>query len=156
MFFALTSYTIPRTVYRLNLETYETTPFWEPLGWKHDLSHIKTDYVWYDSFDGTKVPLTILRNSKTFPSLDHKPEAPIPTSLYVYGGFANVESPFFQADYIVWLENFHGMVAISHIRGGGELGASWHLQAHGSNRTTGIKDLAAAAEYLQKKGYTDS
>ena len=48
------------------------------------------------------------------------------------------------------------MVAITHIRGGGELGGSWYEQALGSNnKTTGIKDLVAAAEYLQKKGYTD-
>ena len=76
------------------MRTYEVTPFWEPLDWKVDLSHIKVDQVWYPSLDGTEVPLTIVRNEKTFPSLeDFHPEAPIPTILYVYGGFGVVNEP---------------------------------------------------------------
>lgn len=120
-----------------------------------DLSHIKADYIWYDSEDGTKVPLTLLRNTKTFPSLEEKPEKPVPTILYVYGGFGVNNEPFFEADRLIWLEHFHGMVAFTHIRGGGELGNGWYEQSRMLNRSVGISDLIAGAEFLQSKGWTD-
>ena len=70
LFFEFTSYTVPSVVYRVDMDTYDISVFFEPKTFNADLSHIKTDYIWYDSFDGTKVPLTILRNSKSWPSLD--------------------------------------------------------------------------------------
>ena len=56
-------------VYRLDLETYEISPYFTNKNFKKDLSHIKTEYMWYDSYDGTKVPITILYNSKIWPSV---------------------------------------------------------------------------------------
>lgn len=73
--------------------------------------------------------MTILRNSKSWPSLDKKPDAPIPTILYVYGGFGVVNEPGFESDRLLWLDHFHGMVAFTHIRGGGELGNAWYEQS---------------------------
>lgn len=45
------------------------------------------DQVFYKSKDGTKVPMFIIRKKTTLGSLDQKPDKPIPTLLYGYGGF---------------------------------------------------------------------
>ena len=47
------------------------------------------------------------------------------------------------------------MVAFTHVRGGGELGAAWNEGGIGKNRENGLNDLLAAAEFLQSKGFTD-
>lgn len=113
-------------LYRLDMNTYELSPFWQLKNFTVDLSHIVVDETSYNSSDGTTVPLTIVRNSKFFPSLDEKPSEPVPTILYVYGGFASSNTLYYEPDRLVWLNNYHGMIAFTHVRGGGELGLTWH------------------------------
>lgn len=45
------------------------------------------EQVFFNSKDGTKVPMFIVRKKTTLASLSTKPVKPIPTLLYGYGGF---------------------------------------------------------------------
>ena len=97
-----------------------------------------------------------MRNSKFFPSLDFKPSQPIPTLMNVYGGFASPVEPKFLPERMVWLNNFHGMIVDTHVRGGGELGMHWYEEGRASHKMNSVNDLIGAAEFLIAKGYTDS
>lgn len=52
-----------------------------------DPKAFKSELTYYKSKDGTEIPLFIVRKKSVLPSLDTKPAKPIPTLIYVYGGF---------------------------------------------------------------------
>lgn len=45
---------------------------------------------------------------------------------------------------------------MANIRGGGEFGDNWHLDAIKEKRQNGFDDFIAAAKYLINEGWTDS
>jgi prolyl oligopeptidase len=48
-----------------------------------------------------------------------------------------------------------GLVAIAHVRGGGELGEDWHNAGRQGTKPNTYRDLIACAEYLIQQHYTD-
>lgn len=69
--------------------------------------------------------MSIIRKKETLPSLESPPQAPILTHLYAYGGFGNIEKPEFDPRNYAFFEKLGGIMAIAHIRGGGENGHPW-------------------------------
>ena len=59
--------------------------------------------------------------------MNAKPEKPIPTLLYGYGGFGITITPHFSITKMMLMTNFHGMYCVPNIRGGGVYGEEWHL-----------------------------
>ena len=68
----------------------------------------------------------VVRKKDTLPSVNDKPEKPIPTILYGYGGFNVSITPQFSPARLVFLNNLNGMLCVANIRGGGEFGEEWH------------------------------
>lgn len=131
IFFQFTSFTDPRSVWRvdmnqMNLQEIMTTKL---SNFAPNMTDFATDQVWFESKDGTKVPMFIVRKKSILPSLDAKPAAPLPTILYGYGGFNTPEVPFFNLFNLVYLNNINGMFVVANIRGGGEFGDGWHKSA---------------------------
>ena len=102
IFFRYTSFTVPYTLYRLDMRTYVVTPLLIPGKVKRDLSDIRVDHITYKSHDGVMVPMTIVRSVKALPTLDSKPKTPLPVILYAYGGFGVVQDPHYEADRLIW------------------------------------------------------
>lgn len=99
--------------------------------------------------DGTRVPLTILRPKGLAMSGDH------PTILYGYGGFGVPLLPAFRSRMAVWTDR-GGVLALAHIRGGGEFGDAWHRDGHLARKENAFDDFAACARRLVEAGYTSS
>jgi prolyl oligopeptidase len=99
------------------------------------------------SHDGVLVPLSIVykkgleKNGKNS------------TLIYGYGAYGKSITPFFSPGMLLWTER-GGVMAIAHVRGGGELGDTWHTQGMKATKPNTWKDLISCAEYLEKKGYT--
>lgn len=91
-----------------------------------NLEDFVTDQVFYESKDGTKVPMFIVRKKSVLPSIDETPSEPILTTLYGYGGFSVPITPFFSPKRLAYLNNMEGMLCVANIRGGGEYGEEWH------------------------------
>jgi prolyl oligopeptidase len=101
------------------------------------------------SKDGTKVPLTILRQKKI------KLDGTNPVLLYGYGGYNLIQNPEFEASRRLWLEQ-GGVYAVAHLRGDGDFGEVWHRGGILTKRQNAFDDFAACARHLITRKYTTS
>jgi prolyl oligopeptidase len=136
----------PATVYRYDLKKRVQTVFFEPK-LTFDASKYETKQVFYQSKDGTKVPMFITARKGL--ALDGQN----PTLLYAYGGFDISTLPSFSPSRIAWLE-MGGVYAVANIRGGGEFGEAWHEAGMFEKKQNVFDDFIAAAEYLEREKYT--
>ncbi|TDQ47615.1 prolyl oligopeptidase family serine peptidase [Permianibacter aggregans] len=148
LFYTLTSYVQPTTVYRLDLNSKTSTVYREP---KVDFNanEFVSEQIFYTSKDGTRVPM-IISYKKGLQKTGKNP-----TILYGYGGFNIALSPSFNAATIAWLER-GGVYAVANLRGGGEYGEPWHKAGTKGQKQNVFDDFVAAAEWLIKEQYTSS
>ncbi|MGH8204614.1 MAG: prolyl oligopeptidase family serine peptidase, partial [Steroidobacteraceae bacterium] len=145
-FFAYTDYLTPLALYRYDVVKDEVAPFRKPTV-SFDGAPFVTERVFYQSKDGTRVPMFITRRK------DAKLDGGDPTLLYGYGGFDVSLTPKYSAAVAAWLER-GGIYAVANLRGGGEYGAGWHDAGTRLNKQNVFDDFIAAAEWLIGKGYT--
>ena len=145
-FFLFSSFNQPPTVYRYDVATGE-----QAVVARAEVDFDPSDYVvqqvFYQSLDGTRVPMFIVHRE----GLDRNGENP--TLLYGYGGFNSSQVPKFDPSRIGWLE-MGGVYAVANLRGGGEYGQAWHEAGKKANKQNVFDDYIAAAEYLIAERYT--
>ncbi|HEY0809879.1 MAG TPA: prolyl oligopeptidase family serine peptidase, partial [Longimicrobiales bacterium] len=146
LFYSFSSFLFPNTVYRYDVATGRNDVFRKP-EINFDPSGYETKQVFYNSKDGTRVPMFITH--KRGIALDGSN----PTYLYGYGGFNISMTPGFSVPNLVWLE-MGGVYAMPNLRGGGEYGEAWHKAGTKEKKQNVFDDFIAAAEYLVKEGYT--
>ena len=147
-FYAFTSYTYPTTVYRYDVAAGRSSIFRQPKV-PFDASRYETRQVFYNSKDGTRVPMFITAR-KGLPV-----DGSNPTLLYGYGGFNISMTPGFSPATAAWLE-LGGVYAVANIRGGAEYGKEWHDGGRLKNKQNVFDDFIAAAEYLIREKYTST
>jgi prolyl oligopeptidase len=147
-FFTLTSFTYPSTVYKYDISA-KTFSEYQKTEIDFDPNHYETKQVFYQSKDGTKIPMFIVHKKGI--QLDGNN----PAWLYGYGGFNVSMMPNFSAIRLAWLEQ-GGIYALANIRGGSEYGEQWHEQGMRLNKQNVFDDFIAAAEYLIANNYTNS
>ena len=147
-FYSYTSYTTPRTIYRLDLTKATSTVFRQP---KVDFNpaEYQTVQVFYKSKDGTSVPMFITYKKGL------KLDGTNPTLLYGYGGFDINLTPAFSVANLVWLE-MGGVYAVPNLRGGGEYGEDWHQAGMKLKKQNVFDDFIAAAQWLIDQKYTST
>ncbi len=147
-FYSFTSFTFPSTTYKLDINT-KKSELYQQIELDFDFDNYETKQVFYQSKDGTKVPMFIVHKKGL------KLDGNNPTYLYSYGGFNISMNPSFSTSRLMFLEN-GGVYAMPNIRGGGEYGEAWHKAGMLDKKQNVFDDFIAAAEYLIKEGYTSS
>lgn len=99
--------------------------------------------------DGTMVPLSLVYKKGLTKTGSN------PTALIGYGAYGDAFTPGFSRRYVAWLER-GGIVAVAHVRGGGELGEGWHLLGKKETKPNTWGDFIASAQYLVDNKYTDT
>ena len=140
-YFNFTNYITPSKIYKLNLNSMEYALFWEEELTNFDSSDFTTKLWFYESKDGTKVPLHISYRSNV------EVNEQTPVLLYGYGGFDIAILPGFRKSYLAWM-NQGGVVAVANLRGGSEYGVAWHEAGMLFNKQNVFDDFAYAAKYL--------
>ena len=146
-FYLFSSFTTPPTIYRFNIPQASTT-VWESVESGIDPDRYETSQVWYTSRDGTRIPMFLVMR-KGLKVTGHSP-----TLLTGYGGFNVSMTPDFNKTIFPWLDG-DGVFAVANLRGGSEFGEDWHRAGMLEKKQNVFDDFLAAAEYLQKEGYTD-
>jgi len=95
----------------------------------------------FSSKDGVVIPMTLVGHEEEFG------DRPSPVVMTSYGGFGYSMSPQFSALSAILIE-LGAVLAIPHIRGGGELGKPWHEAGRAVNRQKSFDDFITAAEWL--------
>ncbi len=147
-FYAFTSFTSPTTIYRYEPSTGKSSVFKQPKV-DFDASQFETKQVFYNSKDGTRVPMFLTYKKGL------KLDGQNPTLLYGYGGFDISLTPSFSVPNLVWLE-MGGIYAQPNLRGGGEYGEEWHLAGTKAHKQNVFDDFIAAAEWLIANKYTST
>ena len=146
-FYTFTSFTVPGTIYRYDMETGESTLYAKP-SVKFRQDDFTSEQVFFQSKDGTRIPMFLTykkglkRNGKN------------PVYLYGYGGFNIALTPSFSANRIPFLEN-GGIYAQVTLRGGSEYGEEWHQAGTKMQKQNVFDDFIGAAEWLIKEQYTN-
>ena len=148
IYFTFTSFTYPSTIFSYDIGSGVSTEYNRPAV-DFNPDDYETKQVFYDSKDGTKIPMFI--TYKKGMELDGKN----PTYLYAYGGFNISLRPSFSPTRVLWLEN-GGIYAQPNLRGGGEYGEKWHIAGTKLQKQNVFDDFIAAGEYLISTGYTNS
>ena len=145
-YYTFTSYIYPPTIFKYDIATGKSTVY-KKAGVQFDPSKYESKQVFYNSKDGTRVPMIITYKKGVVMNGKN------PTLLYAYGGFNASSTPGFSTSNIVLLEN-GGIYAVPNIRGGGEYGEKWHIAGTKLQKQNVFDDYIAAAEYLVKNNYT--
>ncbi len=145
-YFGFSNYKTPGNIYKYDYESGTSELFIKPeIDFNPD--NFESKQVFYNSKDGTKVPMIITYKKGT--TLDGKN----PTILYAYGGFNISLTPGFSIANAVWMEQ-GGVYAVPNLRGGGEYGKKWHDAGTKMQKQNVFDDFIAAAEYLIDNNYT--
>lgn len=97
--------------------------------------------------DGVMIPVSII-NKKGI-----KMNGENTAYVYSYGAYGMSSSAGFNPNFLL-MASKGVVIAIAHVRGGGEKGENWHLSGYKQSKPNTWKDLNSTAEYLISKGYT--
>jgi prolyl oligopeptidase len=147
-FYSYSSFNSPGTIFKYDFKAGKSELYFSPkVKFNPDDFVVKQEF--FESVDGTKVPMFIFHKKGI--ELNGKN----PTMLYGYGGFNISLTPSFSNSVILFVEN-GGIYAVANLRGGGEYGEKWHQAGTKLKKQNVFDDFISAAEYLIKKGYTNS
>lgn len=146
LYFGFTSYTTPLTIYKYDVASGKST-LYKKSALKFNPDDYESKQVFYNSKDGTKIPMIITYKKGT------KMDGKNPCMLYGYGGFSVSLTPYFSTSSMILLEN-GGIYAVPNLRGGGEYGEDWHNAGIKTKKQNVFDDFIAAAKYLVDSNYT--
>jgi prolyl oligopeptidase len=148
IFVSAESWTRGGALYRYDPAKREFQPSpLQPKGAFDDVPGFTSKDVEIPSHDGVLVPLSIIHKEGL--SLD----GTAPLLLNAYGAYGSIRRAGFSPMNLAWLER-GGVIAIAHVRGGGEKGKQWHTGGQKATKPNTWKDAIACAEYLIAQKYT--
>jgi oligopeptidase B len=137
----------PSSVYDYNVETHKSTLLKQnevPGGF--DRNNYVSERLFATANDGTKIPISL------FYRKDLKDKAKAPLYVYGYGSYGYPLPVSFSPARLP-LADRGVIVALAHIRGGGELGKPWHDAGKMLQKKNTFADFIACTEYLVAEGH---
>ncbi len=142
------SWVTPRTVSELDLRTRATTVLKRQPVLGVDLAGYQQRRIWASAPDGQAIPISLVSRA------DVSPDGRSAGLLYGYGAYEISLDPWFSIPRLSLLDR--GLVvAIAHVRGGGEFGRRWYEQGRLAAKPTSFTDLLACATHLVHSGWVD-
>ncbi|MGP9683166.1 MULTISPECIES: prolyl oligopeptidase family serine peptidase [unclassified Brachybacterium] len=102
--------------------------------------------LWATSADGTQVPISLLARH------DATTDGTAPGILYGDGAFGISNDPRLLPGALA-LADLGLVVAVAHVRGGGEMGRDWHRRGRLLHKANSFDDFVACADHLVSQGW---
>ncbi|HEX8285447.1 MAG TPA: S9 family peptidase [Pyrinomonadaceae bacterium] len=142
------SYITPSSVYDYDVKTGKSELLkQQPVLGGYDPTLYKSERVYAVAADGTRVPVSLVYKK------DLKLDGKRPLLLNAYGSYGIPSNVTFNSGRLSLLDR-GVVVAVAHIRGGGDLGKEWHDAGKMMTKKNTFTDFITAAEHLVKAGYT--
>jgi oligopeptidase B len=146
--FGYESFVTPDSVFDYHLETrkrtllkqFEVRGDWDP-------TRYRTELVYATAADGTRIPVSMVYRKAP------GRRRPRPMLLVGYGAYGYPESVGFSASRLSLLDR-GVIVALAHVRGGGEMGKRWHDEGRMMAKPNTFSDFVACADHLVAQRYT--
>jgi len=112
----------------------------------YDRTRYQVEQIYATASDGVKIPISVVHLKSA--SLDGKG----PIYLTGYGSYGASSDIRFNSNIFSMVDR-GVVVAVAHIRGGGEMGKAWHDDGRMMHKKNTFTDFIASAEYLLAQGY---
>jgi len=121
----------------------------QPQGPYDSPADLESREVLVKAADGTSVPLSLVYKKGI------KLDGSNPTILYGYGAYGISMTPFYRPTYLPWFDR-GGVLAVAHVRGGGEYGEDWYKGGYKATKPNTWRDAIACAEWLVANKWTST
>ncbi len=141
------SFITPQSVFEYDMSTGASTQLKQrevPGG--YDRSRYQVEQIYATASDGVRVPISLMHLKGA--NLDGKG----PLYLTGYGSYGASYDIGFDSDLFSMVDR-GVVVAVAHIRGGGEMGKAWHDDGRMMHKRNTFTDFIASAEYLVAHRY---
>jgi oligopeptidase B len=137
----------PASIFDYDMEARTSTLLKEqPVLGGYDRTLYASERVFATAPDGVRVPLSLVYRKGV--ARDGK----APLFLYGYGAYGFPLPVTFSSNRVSLLDR-GVVVALAHVRGGGDLGKAWHDDGRMLRKRNTFTDFIAAAEHLLREGY---
>jgi oligopeptidase B len=139
---------VPRAYWRYSLKSRKASRIsaWR-VGGGFSAREYHTAREWATGEDGTKIPISIVKRRDT------PVNGTAPCLMKVYGAYGDPSDQYYSPSQLTLLDRGF-VLAIAHVRGGGELGSSWHDGGKLANKDNTFTDTIACAKHLLAKGWS--
>jgi oligopeptidase B len=138
-----TSMTTPNTVLDVNLATHrQVTRKVTPVLGGFDPNQYESKRIWAKATDGTRIPLSLAYKKSLF-----QEDGSNPLLMDAYGAYEIPYDACFNAKRLSLLDR-GVVIAIGHVRGGGDMGRLWYEKGKFLHKKNTFTDLVACAEKL--------
>lgn len=144
--YGYSSMVLPRSVYDYDAVTRTSSLRKRQPVPGYDPESYVTRREWAVADDGTQVPISIVHRRDT------KIDGTAPLYHYAYGSYESTVEPVFRVLALPLLDRGF-VVAISHPRGGGEMGRAWWDEGHLEHKINTFLDFNACTRHLHSCGY---
>jgi prolyl oligopeptidase len=146
LWFAGTSWLLPQSVFRVDGKQAVEQVALAPAA-AVDTAGFEATRTFATARDGTRVPLSIIARKGL------RRDGRNPTLVNAYGAYQFAFTPYFNARGLAFLEQ-GGVLAVAHVRGGGEYGKRWWKAGQKISKPNTWRDLIDCCEALIKQGWT--
>ena len=145
--FAYSSLVTPRSVFDYDMSSKKRTLVKQKNVPNYDPSQYETARIYTSTWDKTQVPISLVWRKGA------RANGPAPLLLEGYGSYGANYDPYFSTNNLVLMDR--GMIlAIAHVRGGGENGRRWYEDGKYLKKKNTFTDFIAVAAELVSQGYT--
>ncbi len=147
--FNYTSLITPSSVFDYDMETHqrELKKETEVLG--YDRTQYQSEWIMATASDGTQIPISLVYKQGI------QKDGKNPLLLTGYGSYGASYPASFSSNRLSLLDR-GVVIAIAHIRGGGEMGRKWYEDGKFLNKENTFTDFIACAEHLITQKWTSS
>jgi len=140
---------LPESVYDFNMKdhTQELKKVREVPNYNADL--YKTERIFVTARDGAKIPVSLIMRK------DHQNNGKAPMLVYGYGSYGANMDPWYSSSIFSLVDRGY-VYALTHIRGGSEMGREWYDTGRTLHKKNTFTDFIDVTDDLVKNHYADS